>query len=198
MTTVRSFIAIELSADAEVALMALQNHLKAKMPTHSVRWVDSQSIHLTLHFLGDISLQTVEKVKTDLSTCAARHSPFVLSLKGLGCFPNLRRPRVVWVGVVGATTALLNLHQTLGQLLTHSIAYQPETRPYAPHLTLGRVQKNIASRNLRQVGQILEQEQGKVGVLATLEVTAIHLIKSELTSTKPIYTSLADGVLSPP
>lgn len=197
MTTIRSFIAIELPTVAQAALTDLQQQLKTKTPAHSVRWVAPPNIHLTLHFLGDISPQAVEKTKTALITCTANHSPFSLTLSGLGCFPDTRRPRVVWVGVGGAITALVNLHHTLEQTLAQSINYQPEARPYVPHLTLGRVSKNIPPRNLPQIGQVFEQEQTNVGELATLEVTTIHLIKSELISTGPIYTTLAQGSLSP-
>ncbi len=193
MTTIRSFIAIELSDEARIALTDLQSRLRTIVPANTVRWTAPQNIHLTLHFLGNITPNDVAKVTEILQTTAPAYPPFSLELTGLGCFPDMRRPRVVWVGVTGETTWLVKLHRALGQQLK-VIDFTPEARPYSPHLTLGRVKKGISQRYLTQLGQVLEREQPEVGQLARLEITEISLIKSELKPGGPVYIPLARGL----
>ena len=193
MKTVRTFIAIELSDEARSALLDLQNRLKAVVPPKTVRWTAPSSIHLTLHFLGEVAVGQVEPISEAVKTTANGCRPFTLRLAGVGCFPNTRRPRIVWVGVLGKTGPLLDLHRDLGERLKMAIDYSPESRPYSPHLTIGRVKNGIPRRHLTQLGETLEQEQLVVGELAVLHVAGISLIKSELTSSGAVYTPLAHG-----
>ena len=193
MKTVRTFIAIELLDQARSALIEVQNRLKALVPPKSVRWTAPQNIHLTLHFLGDINAADVEKAAEVVKVAASNYQPFTLTLTGLGCFPNTRRPRIVWVGVGGETRLLAALYQELGERLK-VINFTPETRPYSAHLTIGRVNK-IPPRHLPQLGAVLEQEKQAIGELAQLAVTEIKLIKSDLQPAGPVYTPLARGIL---
>jgi 2'-5' RNA ligase len=191
MTTIRTFIAIELTEAARIALSALQSRLKPLMPRHAVRWTATQNIHLTLHFLGEVEETAIAKIHEAMAGSSAEYAPFSLSLMGLGCFPNTRRPRIVWVDLSGDTEPLVELQRHLGQMLNQATGFSPESRPYAPHLTIGRVKKGLPQRQLTPVGRVIEQEQTNVGQLATLKVTEIALIKSELTPTGPVYTPLA-------
>ncbi len=195
MTTIRSFIAIDLSTEARAALSNLQNRLKSIVPPKSVRWTAPQNIHLTLHFLGDMATNDIAKVSDALGATASACQPFSLTLGRLGCFPNMRRPRIVWVGISGDTPALVTLHQDLGKGLKTAIGFNPEPRPYSPHLTIGRVAKGIRPRHLPQLSQALTQEQANIGQLVNLAVTKISLIKSELKPTGAIYTQLSWGEL---
>jgi len=194
MKTIRTFIAIELPDQARTALADLQNRLKAITPPRAVRWTTVDNIHLTLHFLGDIAAGDVDRAATALQAAAAGSSPFQLELAGLGCFPHTRRPRVIWTGVAGEFESLLALHRELGRRL-QVIDFRPEARPYAPHLTLGRIKKRIPPRQVSQVGEVLEKEAPGVGRLARLTVTEISLFQSDLTPTGSIYTVLARSAL---
>lgn len=196
MTTIRSFIAIELSDEARAALADLQNRLKRATLAQAVRWTAPESIHLTLHFLGDIAPDTVSQISSLLEQTAAACPPFTLTLGGLGCFPNTRRPRIVWIGVSGQTDILTRLHGELGQKLK-TLGFTLDTRPYSPHLTLGRVKDTIPQRQLAQLGQALEQVQPTVGQLAALPVSEINLMKSELKPAGAVYTRLALARLTP-
>jgi 2'-5' RNA ligase len=195
MQSIRSFVAIELSAEAQASLLALQNELRRKVPAHSVRWTAPQNIHLTLHFLGDISPAAIERAGQALAGTTAAHRPFALELARLGTFPNNRRPRIIWVGVDGALKALLALQQRLGQKLHESIDFSRDSRPYAPHLTIGRVSKGLSGDQLGQLGEILAAEQQRVNQLASLPVREIVLMRSELNAAGPIYTRLARSPL---
>jgi len=195
-STLRTFIAIELSTEAQTALAKLQQRLKAVVPPQSVRWTAPENIHLTLHFLGDVAVDKVSKITNLMQAAAATCSPFSLTLGGLGCFPNTRRPRIVWTGVSGQVEILLKLHRELSEGLK-TIGFTPETRPYSPHLTVGRVKDGLPQRLLNQLGQVLEQTQPQVGHVAALDVTEIHLMQSDLKPAGPVYTQLATAALNP-
>jgi 2'-5' RNA ligase len=188
---IRTFIAIELPPPVTTALMQVQSRLKTISPPHAVRWTAPQNIHLTLHFLGDIPDSDVTTVSNALDAVAADCHPFELSLGGLGCFPNYRRPRVLWVGALQQSDPLTALHQKLGAALQAAIGFAPETRPFSPHLTLGRVKSGIPGRHLRQLSEAISAQQKTVGQLARLPVTQISFIKSELRPTGAIYAHLS-------
>ena len=194
MSTIRTFIAIELTDEAHIALTDLQYRLKAITPPKTVRWTAPENIHLTLHFLGDVAGKDIGRVKAALETAALACRPFTLTLTGLGCFPNLRRPRIVWAGIAGETGRLGELHRDLGEKLK-VIDFQPETRPYSPHLTIGRVKK-VPPRHLSQLSAVLEKEQPKVETLATWPVQAVSLFSSDLKPAGPVYTRLARAELT--
>ena len=194
MTTIRTFIAIALPDEAQRVVTNLQNRLKGLAPPHTVRWTAIQNIHLTLHFLGDIEAAHVEKVGQALQSSIEASQPFTLTLGGLGAFPNMRRPRILWVGVQGDTEPLSAMHRRLGQALNTAIDFTPEKRPYSPHLTIGRIKQGVPSRHIKQLSQSLETEQA-AGRLIKFDVTHISLIKSELKPTGSIYTPLVQTQL---
>ena len=193
--TIRSFIAIELSDEARRALARLQDRLREVFPANTVRWAAPKNIHLTLHFLGDVSADHLETIGQAVKDATACTPPFSLTLTNLGCFPNTRRARIVWVGLSGETERLLALQQELGRQLREAIGFRPESRPYSPHLTIGRVTKGIPPQRMRELGQGLEGEIARVGQLATLPVDRIHFIRSDLKPGGPVYTPLAHGML---
>jgi 2'-5' RNA ligase len=192
---VRCFIAVELPDEARKELIRLQDRLREISPTNTVRWTTPQNIHLTLHFLGDLPVDRLEEVSCTVRDVAAASPAFFLRLSDLGCFPNTRRPRVVWVSVSGEIERLRTLQRELGSQLMNRVHFQPDPRPYSPHLTIGRVKKGIPEQRLRQLGQHIEQEIQKVGELAMLPVERIHFIQSDLRPTGPIYTQIAYGIL---
>ena len=108
MPTVRAFIAIELPAEVLVQIERLQSRVRQDVPAGLVRWARPEGIHLTLKFLGDVEEQQLPEIERALRGACGVHAPFELSIGDLGCFPNPRRPRVVWVGV-----------QTRGEPLAH-------------------------------------------------------------------------------
>jgi 2'-5' RNA ligase len=191
----RLFIAIELTDQARAKITELQSRLKSLSPPYAVRWTVPQNIHLTLHFLGNVAADDLEEVAGAVGAAAATCSSFLLNLSNLGCFPNTRRPRIVWIGVSGDTKMLTTLHLALAEQLRQRIGFQPEARPYAPHLTIGRVKEGIAQRKLEQLGQVLTQEIPQVGQLVNLPAHEIILMQSDLKSTGPVYTPLARGKL---
>ncbi len=193
--TIRSFLAIELPDEAKDALARLQSHIQESLPPRTVRWTPPRNIHLTLHFLGDVPVDRIEVVAGVLRNAAAAVPSFSIRMATLGCFPNPRRPRILWAGISGETDQLLRLHKDLGSGLREGIGFDPESRPYKPHLTIGRVSKALASRQQQDLGTRLQQEIPKVGILADITVEQVHLIRSDLKPTGAVYTRLADGPL---
>ncbi len=193
--TIRSFVAVELSDEAKDVLVRLQSRLKEVIPPKTLRWTPPKNIHLTLHFLGDVSRDVLEPATLALQDVATRISPFSLQLSNLGCFPNTRRPRIVWVGLSGDMQILVRLHKELGIQLQKGIGFQPESRPFKPHLTIGRVKKGIASHQLHTLGQLIDQQIPMIGHLVDLPVEEVHFIRSDLKPDGPIYTRLAHGIL---
>ncbi len=193
MGTLRTFIAIELSRELKESLGRLQERLRDQVPPRSVRWVQPDGIHLTLKFLGDTTEDKVEAVKAALARAAAGWGPFSFTVGELGCFPNARQPRVVWVGVQEPSGALARLQQMVETHVT-PLGFPTEKRPFSPHLTLGRVQKYASRSEVRQIGEVVAANT--VGSLGQMTATAISYIKSDLRPGGAVYTTLFEARLS--
>lgn len=189
MATWRTFIAIELSEELRDGLDLLQDRLRAQTPRGSVRWVRPEGIHLTLKFLGDTPVEQVEDVKVALAEAAADVGPFRVTARGLGCFPNARRPRVVWVGLEEPTGALQRLRDAVE---THvaPLGFPTERRKFSPHLTLGRVQRRASSSEVREIGERVAASS--TGLVGEMEVRAVSYIKSDLRPSGAVYTTLLE------
>jgi 2'-5' RNA ligase len=187
METIRAFIAIPLPQPLLTKLTALQQQLEQQVPPRSVRWVRAEGIHLTLKFLGDTSTERVPDIKQALAA-VARHAPVCsFSVEGLGCFPNSRRPRVVWVGVKEPTGWLEVLQDAIEEAMTH-FGYSREKRVFKPHLTLGRVHRRASRSDAAQVGEVVADTT--VGLLTEVSVDQFALIRSVLKPTGAEYTTL--------
>ena len=178
MKTIRTFIAIPLPGEVKAILAKLNQTLVAQVPGRSVRWVNPQLMHITLRFLGDTLVTSLPALSDMLDDIAAQHGVFTLELGELGCFPNKKRPRVVWVGLSGNLDAAHALKQDIEKSLL-LLGWENEGRSFRPHLTIGRVKD---SRGLRGFEWQADIEN------VTVPVRSIQLIESELLHTGPIYT----------
>src|SRR5262249_19626468 len=97
MARVRTFIAVDIGKSIRDKIVALQESL-ARAGTE-VKWVEPENLHVSLLFLGEVDLRDVPEICRSVAECCRRHAPFSLSVETAGCFPNARRPRVLWVGV---------------------------------------------------------------------------------------------------
>ena len=138
MQQIRAFIAIELPEDARRALGNTARRLAEQLPQGSVRWVRPELIHLTLRFLGDTAVAKLPTIAAALDALGAQHAPFTLALSEAGCFPNRKRPRVIWAGLDGQLAPLQALKRDLDRALAAS-GWELEDRPFQPHLTLNIV-----------------------------------------------------------
>lgn len=195
MTTLRTFIAVELDEDLNGHLARVQDRLRGQLSPRSVRWVRQGGIHLTLKFLGDTLPDQVEAVKIALGKAVSGLSPFTLTVGGLGCFPNARRPRVVWVGLYEPTGALSRLRDAVEDQVA-PLGFPTENRPFHPHLTLGRVQRNASQSEVREVGEVVQASA--IGNLYEMTVKQVSYIKSDLKPSGAVYTTLYEARLQHP
>ena len=186
MESVRAFIAIELPGSVKSALSQLQGNLK-RSEHASVKWVDTGSIHLTLKFLGNIATETIPELTKVLSEAARGITPFHLELGEMGVFPNLRAPRVVWVGLRGETATLSVLQENIESALI-PLGFPPENRAFSPHLTLGRVREKASPGERRSLGQAVASS--KVASMEPFTVDSLSLMRSTLTREGAVYSRL--------
>ncbi len=192
MEQIRTFIAIELNQDLQDSLTRLQDRLKRQVPERSVRWVQPKGIHLTLKFLGDVPAPRMASVSQAVEAACRGFNPFKIELVGLGCFPNPHRPRVVWVGVREPTGALNRLQKAVESALVE-LGFEPEDRPFTPHLTLGRVQRNVGQSDQQRLGELIAASD--VGLLSAMTVPSVNVIRSDLRPDGAVYTVLARATL---
>ena len=186
MPVIRAFIAIDLSPEILKRLDNVNAELQKRLSGVPVRWVPVKNIHLTLKFLGDVSVANLDMLMEMLRTCAAQHHPFEISVGDLGAFPSARRPRVVWVGVT-APPDLAALHASI-DTETARLGYAREDRPFSPHLTLGRVARNANFRDSQAISEVLYAY--KVGFLGATRVESVVLYRSDLNPGGAVYTQL--------
>jgi RNA 2',3'-cyclic 3'-phosphodiesterase len=186
MSVIRAFIAIELSPEIYARLNEVEEQLQQRLEAGVIRWVPAQNIHLTLKFLGDVSLANLEVLKKILESEAGKHAPFEISVGDLGAFPSIRRPRVVWIGVQ-APQDLNGLQRGIETEMA-GLGYAPEDREFSPHLTLGRISRNASSAELKGIGDVLATQ--KVGYLGATRVTNVNLFRSDLKPGGAIYSKL--------
>jgi 2'-5' RNA ligase len=190
MEEIRSFIAIELPREIKLSLARLQNRLKAG-GERSIKWVDPESIHLTLKFLGNITPDMTEIIVKALEEACRGLHPFSLELGGPGVFPNERRVRVVWVGLKGEVERLGQLQKCIDAILA-PLGFMAEARQFTPHLTLARVREQATVDERQALGQLVINAVPEGG---NLYIDAVHLMRSQLTREGPIYTRIGSVTL---
>ncbi len=190
--TLRTFIAIELDEPLRAALGRVQAKFKRLAPPGSVKWVALDGIHLTLKFLGDTPASKMAEIAAALKAACEGFAPFEFTVEGRGCFPNFRRPRVVWVAVRERSQTLARLQAAIEQHVA-PLGWPTEERGFSPHLTLGRVTKGATAAEEATVGQVVEKSV--VELIGGQRVTAVSLIKSDLRPTGAVYTTLVSVAL---
>ncbi len=189
MEAIRAFIAIELPEDVRQQLDSMEQQIQARageVARRAVRWVPAGNMHLTLKFLGEVSTGNLQSLSRMLQNVAGQHTQFDMVIGGLGAFPNVRRPRVIWVGT--EAPAELSALQRAIEAETHKLGYPVEERPFSPHLTLGRISQNAHPEEVAQVARALSEV--KIGELGRVHVSQLHLFRSDLRPSGAVYTSL--------
>lgn len=190
MSLLRAFIAVELPLEIRQAVYHHTSKLREEIGD-LVRWVPMENMHLTLKFLGDVSPPNVELLsqmlhaETDLFNC------FDLRFHGLGSFPNLKRPRVIYIGIQ-APAVLESLHRGI-ESASRRLGYESEERGFSPHLTIGRVRQNVAATEQQAIRHALEHT--KIDSLGSARVDSVQLFKSDLRPTGSVYTRLYSAPL---
>ena len=184
---VRAFIALRLDAAVDNAIAALSERLKASdngLRQDDIRWVRRANFHLTLLFLGPaVPRERLAAISAPLDAIARQTAPFEITARGVRAFPNLGRPRVIWVGLHG--DGLPGLAARVAEAAARC-GFAPERRAYSPHLTIGRVRSLKSSGRLRRaLGEAAESTFG------VSRIERVMLYRSELGPHSPTYHELA-------
>ncbi|MFT3893654.1 MAG: RNA 2',3'-cyclic phosphodiesterase [Anaerolineales bacterium] len=181
----RAFIAVEIPHEIQQAIYkAISNFRQATGSL--IRWVPPENMHLTLKFLGDVSASNVEMLTQMLRAEADSSHCFDIRVGGLGSFPSLRRPRVIYIGIQ-APAGLEALHHGV-ESASRRLGYESEERAFSPHLTIGRVKQDASASDQQKIRLALENIH--IDSLGTARVDSVHLFKSELKPSGSVYTKL--------
>jgi 2'-5' RNA ligase len=180
----RSFLAIELPATILHRIGEVQRDLKSSKA--DVRWVSPEHIHLTLKFFGNIEESRIDPIVKAIEEPIRGTSPISITIRGIGAFPGLKNPRVIWMGLSDERKELIPFQNRLEKEL-EKIGFQSEDRPFHPHLTLGRMRSNRGKDELvRGMDRYREETFGN------FQVERVVLFKSDLTPKGAIYTALRE------
>jgi 2'-5' RNA ligase len=178
----RTFVAIGLPERLREQLETLMGELRRC--DADVRWVAPKSMHLTLKFLGEIQPRDFSDIDEVLRKISASASPTRARLRGIGSFPHLRRPRVIWIGIEPDDDHLTALHSSLEDAL-QELGFPRDKRGFRPHLTLGRVR---SSRGKDALMRAIEASEGVD--LGHLQIAELTLFESDLRQKGAVYTAL--------
>ena len=180
----RSFLAIELPELILNRIGEVQKDLKSSRA--DVRWVSPEKIHLTLKFFGNIEESEIDPIVKSIEEPVRITPSIFITVRGMGAFPGLKNPRVIWVGLHDEKKVLISFQNRIERGL-EKIGYPPEDRPFHSHLTLGRMRSNRGKDELaREIERHREEEFGH------FQVEKVILFKSDLKPTGPIYTPLRE------
>lgn len=188
MSRLRAFIAMGLPLEIRQAVWHATSSLRQETGP-LIRWVAVENMHLTLKFLGDIPSANVEVLTQMIHSQADSFHCFDVHLTGIGSFPSSKRPRVIYIGI--HAPAALEAFQRQLESATRRLGYPADAnggRAFAPHLTIGRVLQHIRVDDLQKIRRALEEST--IDSLGTASVNSVHLYKSDLKPTGPLYTKL--------
>jgi RNA 2',3'-cyclic 3'-phosphodiesterase len=181
---VRAFVALRMAPEVEQAIIAfIASMQRATQSSSSVRWVGRNNLHLTLRFLGDrVAGSTIERLDGALGEIASATTCFGIHVRGIGAFPDLERPRVVWVGVQSAELGVLASNIESAAV---SAGLPRERRAFASHLTIARVRDLTGWNALRRtIEATADREFGRT------DAKSLILYRSILGADSPTYEEL--------
>jgi 2'-5' RNA ligase len=166
---------------------------QAVLADEPIRWVQVEILHLTLRFLGETAPATLDRVRQAAAECAASWRAFDLQVRGLGCFPDSQRPRVIWAGASDDSGALAAVAMDL-ERIARQVGFPAEQRRFSAHLTIGRVRDRLSAEGSRRLAELIRRSGSES--YGTVPVREIELLKSDLRPSGPIYSRLATLALS--
>jgi 2'-5' RNA ligase len=181
--TIRSFIAFDIDSEPILKKMTDAQTLLAKTGA-DLKIVEPKNIHMTIRFLGNITTPMVEKIYEEMKK--VQFTPFDVNIHGVGAFPNLRYPRVLWAGIIQGADQLRNIFNQLEPRL-RNLGFKPDPKGFSPHLTIARVKSGRNKAEL--VKCITENVNYEFGIV---RAECLRLKKSDLTPKGPVYSTLKE------
>lgn len=166
----RLFLALELDASAQSAIVASTAALRAQAPDLS--WTAEHKLHLTLRFLGEQPEEAAQRIPPSLDVVASAHTAFPMRIRHVGAFPNFRRARVVWMGVEPEPRLELLHHDV--ELACDRLGFGVEGRPFRPHVTIARVRDSARQDVMRPLARLVK----RVDLEREVMVERIDLMRS--------------------
>lgn len=187
----RLFVAIELPQDILQVLEGIQAQTRENLGEAAslMRWSRSEGIHVTLQFLGEMPAARIPEITEALQQACAGKEPFALEVGGLGAFPNVRKPRVVWVGLGGDTPAAIELAAAVQEALG-ALGFKPD-KPFSPHMTVGRVREGVGIGRLTPLSRVLSLTRTILPEEARFQVNGVSLMQSFMQSGGSVYKQVA-------
>ncbi len=182
----RAFVAIELPDSVKKTLAGVVGELRAA-GISGLRPVRPEGIHLTLKFLGDVPADRIGAIGDAIERAAGHHTPFALSLSGVGAFPGGRAPRVLWAGIAGDLERLAALQESVDDCLSE-LGFARERRAFNPHLTLARLRDSASREDRAHALRVLEAAQPMQN--AGFVVDGVALFQSTLAPGGAVYHRL--------
>jgi 2'-5' RNA ligase len=181
MNKIRTFFAVDTPQHIKVKMTEVQMTLKDS--DADVKWESVEKFHITIKFLGDVFENVLTEMTKKLTDELGGNKPFTATYKGLGCFPNVKNPRVVWIGCENPDGELSKIKDRV-EAVTVPYGYPSENRKFSPHITLGRVKSN------RGVKDMVDKLEGLEFITEPVNCDEILVMKSDLRPTGSVYTVL--------
>ena len=181
--TIQSFLAFDIEDQTILRRLAKAQAMLANTGA-DLKQVKPQNIHLTVRFLGDIHPPMVDAIHEEMKQIS--FAPFQIELRGLGAFPKLSYPRVVWAGIRQGVEELKDVFEQLEPRL-RGLGFKPDNKGFSPHLTIARVRTGRNKIRLAELVRELEDYE-----FGTVKAECLRLKKSDLTPRGPIYTNLRE------
>lgn len=181
MENIRTFIAVDIPQEIKMKLDKLISTLRPFGP--DIKWVKAANLHITLRFLGDISKDSIAGLAQEIDANVKSFGKFQLALSGLGAFPNLRRPKVIWVGSGAGADRLMALALLVEKSCIDG-GFGEGDKPFSSHLTIGRVKFPKA------LNQLIAKIESTKFELAPFDVDEVIVFRSDLSPAGPKYTRL--------
>jgi 2'-5' RNA ligase len=188
MSTLRTFVAVEISPEVRGRVADLIKQLKTSGA--DFKWVESQNLHFTLNFLGDVDERQIHEVCVAVTDAVATIEPFDITCQGAGAFPHGENPRVVWVGVEEGSEQMCALQAATEEALA-ALGFKREQRRFRPHLTIGRVRRGAG--RLRELTEQLEKHADFAAGVTIVDEAVVF--SSRLERAGPVYEPLATPAL---
>ena len=192
MGSARLFVAFDLAPEAKQRLDDCRRQLRPGLG--NLKWVRPEALHLTVRFLGETALERLDDLGAAVQATAAAQPPFSFSLRGLGVFPEARRPVVFWAGVADGRETLQRFAEDLRTSLALA-GFGSDDRPFLPHVTLARARPDTRLR-AGPVQQLLAEWSGRH--LGETRLDHVTVYASTLTPAGPLYEVLRQCPLAPP
>jgi 2'-5' RNA ligase len=180
---VRAFLAFDINNE-EVKKKLIDVQQLLARTNADMKLVEPENIHITIRFLGDITLNMVDKIYEEMKKI--QFKPFIIKISNIGVFPDLSCPRIVWAGITQGSDQLQSVFSQLEPNLQR-LGFTPDTRGFSPHLTIARI------RSARGKSQLVDFVQKNSQVdFGEIKAQTLLLKRSELTPQGPIYSTLKE------